>query len=86
MNLADRFFEALETSRAFHADIAASRAKFNLPPLAEPPLQFPATPGMISCLRTDEGLAYVQDEHGPRPYLLDTQNRRWLLDGSGDVA
>lgn len=26
-------------------------------------------------------------QHDPaRPYVLDTEGRRWLLDGSGDVA
>ncbi|MCA3700831.1 MAG: hypothetical protein IOB84_13745 [Brevundimonas sp.] len=28
----------------------------------------------------------VEDEHTGRPYLPDEHGRRWLLDGSGDVA
>lgn len=27
-----------------------------------------------------------QDYSGPRPYVQDEAGRRWLLDGSGDVA
>lgn len=33
-----------------------------------------------------EGDHVVFDSTDPRPYSLDTEGRRWLLDGSGDVA
>lgn len=28
----------------------------------------------------------VEDGHGPRPAMIDREGRRWLLDGSGEVA
>lgn len=28
----------------------------------------------------------AHDADGPRPYLLDIEGRRWLLDGSGECA
>lgn len=78
-HLADAFFWDLEYAQTLYDDFGRLVSHV-WPP--DPRPSFPAPAGRITFWRGQ----WVRGEHGPRPYIKDDAGRRWLLDGSGDVA